>query len=182
MDLNLCVYSIFTRHSRVKLRQLKNFHELLSWCSSIRIICLKFNFTSFALCKTSSRVTFRKTKLSACQSCCLLRYCFFIEVLLFQWINGVLDNEYTGFPDEAAHYVSSLLIENYITNGEIEHPLAYAKDYYYHYPKVAIGHWPPVMYGMLAIWFIIFRHFQTVYHVFCCIHHSSHSNHYLLHC
>lgn len=86
----------------------------------------------------------------------LIALLFFFEVLIFQWVNNAFFSEYTGYPDEAAHYVSSLLIENYITNGEIEHPLYFAEDYYYHYPKVAIGHWPPVMYGLLALWFIVF--------------------------
>lgn len=86
----------------------------------------------------------------------LIALVFFFEAILFQWVNGALDNEYTGFPDEAAHYVSSLLVSDYIVNGELEHPLYYAKEYYYHYPKVAIGHWPPVMYGLLGLWLIIF--------------------------
>src|SRR5262249_39082861 len=29
------------------------------------------------------------------------------------------------------------------------------QQYYYHYPKVAIGHWPPLFYVALSVWFLI---------------------------
>ena len=80
----------------------------------------------------------------------------FFEALLLQWISGALNNEFTVFPDEAAHYVSSLMVHDYILEGDLSNPMSYAENYYIHYPKVAIGHWPPVLYGALGIWFIIF--------------------------
>jgi hypothetical protein len=35
-------------------------------------------------------------------------------------------------------------------------PLAFANDYYAHYPKVAIGHWPPVFYLYQSVWLMVF--------------------------
>lgn len=29
-------------------------------------------------------------------------------------------------------------------------------QYYIHYPKVAIGHWPPGYHGVLALWWLVF--------------------------
>ncbi|GGF45925.1 hypothetical protein GCM10007301_01770 [Azorhizobium oxalatiphilum] len=47
--------------------------------------------------------------------------------------------------DEASHFISGLMIADYVRAG-FPSPLAFAKDYYFHYPKVAIGHWPPLYY------------------------------------
>ena len=47
--------------------------------------------------------------------------------------------------DEASHYVTGLLFTDYARAG-FPSPLACARDYYLHYPKVGIGHWPPLYY------------------------------------
>ena len=47
--------------------------------------------------------------------------------------------------DEASHYVTGLLFTDYARAG-FPSPLAFARDYYLHYPKVGIGHWPPLYY------------------------------------
>ena len=86
----------------------------------------------------------------------LVAVMLFFEALCLQWLGGALDNEYTSFPDEAAHYVSALLVQDYLSSGDYSDPMGYAEDYYQHYPKVAIGHWPPFFYGLLGIWFVIF--------------------------
>ena len=33
--------------------------------------------------------------------------------------------------------------------------MAFAEGYYLHYPKVALGHWPPVFYMVQAIWMLL---------------------------
>lgn len=60
--------------------------------------------------------------------------------------------------DEAAHFVSSLVIADYITTGHGTNPVKFATDYYAHFPKVAIGHWPPVFEFLQAVLFLIFGH------------------------
>ncbi|MGU3496949.1 hypothetical protein ACLBXM_23145 [Xanthobacteraceae bacterium A53D] len=47
--------------------------------------------------------------------------------------------------DEASHFISGLMLADWVRAG-FPSPLAFAKDYYLHYPKVAIGHWPPLYY------------------------------------
>jgi hypothetical protein len=64
--------------------------------------------------------------------------------------------------DEAAHFVSSLVIADYLREGAPAGPMAFAKEYYRHFPKVAIGHWPPVFEGLQALAFAIFSGTGTV--------------------
>jgi hypothetical protein len=52
-------------------------------------------------------------------------------------------------PDDAA-------LRDYILHGLGKSPLAFARNYYAHYPKLAIGHWPPVFYVAQALWIIMF--------------------------
>jgi hypothetical protein len=48
------------------------------------------------------------------------------------------------------------MVRDFIAALDFRHPWEFAKQYYYHYPKVAIGVWPPLFYGALGIWFLIF--------------------------
>ncbi len=52
--------------------------------------------------------------------------------------------------DEASHYVNSLLVLDYLRQAFPANPLAYARDYYTHLPRVSIGHWPPAFYVVQA--------------------------------
>lgn len=58
--------------------------------------------------------------------------------------------------DEAAHYVNALMIGDWIAAG-LPHPLHYAQDYYAHFPRVSIGHWPPAWYMLEAPAFALLR-------------------------
>lgn len=80
----------------------------------------------------------------------------FIEAFLLQWFGGALDSEYSRYSDEPAHYVTALMVYEYLKSEDYSDPLGFAEDYYAHYPKVALGHWPPVFYVLLAVWFIFF--------------------------
>ena len=56
-------------------------------------------------------------------------------------------------PDEAAHFVSSLCVLDYLRTGLGTSPVKFAESYYAHYPKVAIGHWPPMFFFVQAAWY-----------------------------
>jgi len=79
-----------------------------------------------------------------------------LAALLLQWFSGSWFSEYSSYADEPAHYVTSMLVYEYIKSDEYFNPLGFAKNYYTHYPKVSIGHWPPVFYALLGMWFVIF--------------------------
>ncbi len=81
---------------------------------------------------------------------------FLAETVALQWIGAAYANGFGSHPDEAAHFVSALMVRDFLAGGHYLHPLAFARDYYLHYPKVAIGHWPPMLYGLLGIWMLVF--------------------------
>ena len=77
-------------------------------------------------------------------------------VLALQWLGGAYAGEFGGHPDEAGHYVTGLVVRDYVAAGFPGNPLSYAKNYYNHYPKVALGHWPPFFYVMQSAWTLVF--------------------------
>jgi hypothetical protein len=85
-----------------------------------------------------------------------------VAVVLFLigvWLaasGGVFRSELTRESDEPAHYITALLVRDYLAQGMPAKPLAFAKNYYLHYPKVAFGHWPPVFYVLQAAWMLVF--------------------------
>lgn len=72
--------------------------------------------------------------------------------ILLQNLGGAYRSEFGGHPDEPAHCVTGLMVRDYIATALGKHPLAFAEDYYDHYPKVALGNWPPMFYVMQAAW------------------------------
>lgn len=73
-----------------------------------------------------------------------------------QFVSGAFLSDFASDADEPGHVVSSLLIRDYIAAGLPHHPLEFAEVYYVHYPKVAIGHWPPLLYACEAVWMLAF--------------------------
>jgi hypothetical protein len=86
----------------------------------------------------------------------------------FQWKSGAYSSDLASTPDEPAHVVSGLMIHDYVVRilrpGPAPLPLnprAFAEAYYVHYPKVAIGHWPPLFYVVQAVWMLVFGRTKT---------------------
>jgi hypothetical protein len=73
-----------------------------------------------------------------------------------QWQSGAYQTGFGAHPDEAAHYVTTLMVHDYLAAGFPGHPLNYAQNYYEHYPKVALGHYPPGFYAVAAAWMLVF--------------------------
>jgi hypothetical protein len=69
---------------------------------------------------------------------------------------GAYRDEFSGHPDEPAHYVTGLMVHDYAAAGFPPHPFQFAADFYLHYPKMAIGHWPPFFYMLQAAWMMVF--------------------------
>ena len=78
------------------------------------------------------------------------------EVCFLQWQGGAYSNGFGGHPDEASHFVSSLMVFDFLGHIGSVRPVDFAQSFYLHYPKVAIGNWPPMFYATLAIWFLMF--------------------------
>jgi hypothetical protein len=68
-----------------------------------------------------------------------------------------LDSGLSG-SDEGSHFLNGYLIWSYLTEALGRNPLAYATDFYAHYPKISIGHWPPLYYVFLGALFFVLPH------------------------
>jgi len=77
------------------------------------------------------------------------------EAVLLQWAGGAYSSEFGESPDEAAHFVTALMVRDYAAAGLPWPPMRFAETYYEHYPKVALGHWPPVYYLVSAAWMLL---------------------------
>ncbi len=77
-------------------------------------------------------------------------------VIGWQCASGAFRTELGAYPDEAAHFLTGLMIRDYVAAGFPRPPMEYAEDYYLHYPKVALGHWPPFFYMAQAAWMLVF--------------------------
>lgn len=73
-----------------------------------------------------------------------------------QQAGGARHAEFDGSSDEAAQFVSGQIIGEYLRTIPHENPIAWAGQYYLHYPKVAIGHWPPGYQVAEGVWSLVF--------------------------
>jgi hypothetical protein len=80
----------------------------------------------------------------------------FLLAALLQVRSGAYRSEFGAHPDEAAHYVTGVMVREYLAGWPPRHPLRFAEQYYARYPKVAIGHWPPAFYALQAAWTLPF--------------------------
>lgn len=81
----------------------------------------------------------------------------FLAALYIQQRSGSRSAELSGYQDEAAHYITGLMVRDYLLHGwQQSPPIPFAEEYYLHYPKVAIGHWPPVYYFVQFVWTAVF--------------------------
>lgn len=70
---------------------------------------------------------------------------------------GALTSGFSG-ADEPSHYLNIYLIWAYVTEALGQNPLAYAKAFYVHYPKISIGHWPPLYYALMSPMMFLLPH------------------------
>jgi Dolichyl-phosphate-mannose-protein mannosyltransferase len=77
--------------------------------------------------------------------------------LALQWSSHAYVSELGSYRDESAHYATGLLVRDYIAQHRAISPMDFAKQYYAHYPNVALGHWPPLFYVLQAVWSLLFK-------------------------
>jgi hypothetical protein len=71
-----------------------------------------------------------------------------------QFLSGIFRAELAHFPDEPAHTMTAVFFRDYFA-ARFPPPMAFARNYYLHYPKIAIGIWPPVFYVLAGTWLLI---------------------------
>jgi 4-amino-4-deoxy-L-arabinose transferase-like glycosyltransferase len=80
---------------------------------------------------------------------------FGLAALILAWLTRGLSPSLIN-PDEGGHYVNALFLGDWIRAG-FPSPMAFAQDYYAHFPRLTIGHWPPGWYMLEAPLFALFR-------------------------
>lgn len=68
-----------------------------------------------------------------------------------QFFAGAYTADFSGHPDEPAHFVTSVMVTRYLDHP-ITNPMQFAQQYYAQYPKVGLGHWPPLGYLLHGVW------------------------------
>ncbi len=91
---------------------------------------------------------------------CAIALAWVVAVCL-QVASGAFGNEFGGHSDEPGHYVTGLMVRDYLAGMHWAHPVQFADNYYGHYPKVALGHWPPFFYVVQAAWTLSFGPSRT---------------------
>lgn len=80
-------------------------------------------------------------------------------IVTLQQLSGAYRGEFGD--DEASHYISGLFLRDYFTTFPLQHPLSFLKEFHSRYPLVGIGHWPPLFYGVEAVWMMLFSSSKT---------------------
>ena len=81
---------------------------------------------------------------------------FTIICIVLQTLVGAYASDHGQTSDEAGYFVSSLMIDAYVKGHLFSAPMTFAKEYYSHFPRVSIGHYPPFFTGVQAALFVIF--------------------------
>lgn len=79
-----------------------------------------------------------------------------LVTLSLQFYAGGYQHDSSTDADEPAHFVSGLMVRDYLVDGLPASPVPYAREYFSHYPKVAIGNWPPWFYAIEGMWMAVF--------------------------
>ena len=76
--------------------------------------------------------------------------------LLLQWASGAHFAALGAEPDEASHYVTGVMIRDYLNVGLLHNPITFAEEFYLHYPRVGFGLWPPLFHLFSGAWMLAF--------------------------
>jgi len=63
----------------------------------------------------------------------------FSVVLALQYLAGAFTSELSGYPDEPSHYMSGVLVHDYIQARFPSSPMSFASQFYLHYPYLALA-------------------------------------------
>jgi len=79
-----------------------------------------------------------------------------VMVTSLQWCSGGFAGAFGSEADEPSHYVTGLMIRDYIGAGFPGSPMEFAENFYLHYPRVAFGLWPPLFHFAYGAWMFVF--------------------------
>ncbi len=81
---------------------------------------------------------------------------YFGLAVILQRASGAYRDDFSSYNDEPSHYVTALMVRDYFAAGLPHGAMRFAEDFYIHYPKMALGHWPPAAYIVFGIWMLVF--------------------------
>ena len=79
---------------------------------------------------------------------------YFVLCIFVQGSTGAWHRSFVSYPDEPGHFVSAVMVRDYLASGAASLPTAFARNYYQHYPFFGIGIWPPFFHWVNGIWFL----------------------------
>src|SRR5215467_5629016 len=97
-------------------------------------------------CRRASRAAFAVVQLAL----------YFALAVVLQYSSGAYRDDFSGFNDEPSHYTTALMVRDYFAAGFPRGAMRFAENFYVHYPKMALGHWPPAAYVVFGVWMILF--------------------------
>jgi len=59
--------------------------------------------------------------------------------------------------DDPAHFTTGVMVYEYFRHALFSNPMEFARSFYIRFPKVALGHWPPVYYVLQALLYAVAR-------------------------
>jgi hypothetical protein len=97
----------------------------------------------------------RVGKLVRCLAIPLAGYGIGVALALFStlWFGSLSGG--LNQPDEPSHFLNSVFVRDYLRSAVGSNPMRFATNYYLHYPKLAIGQWPPAYYGLFGMIFLV---------------------------
>jgi hypothetical protein len=104
---------------------------------------------------TEKRPTRQRVQRKALVSASLFAVLIVVIVFGLQAASGAYTSELANHPDEAAHFVTGVMVHDYLTTALGSNPMDFATTYYARYPKVAFGHWPPGFHVAQAVWYTV---------------------------
>jgi hypothetical protein len=69
-------------------------------------------------------------------------------------VSGAWNAGFSG-ADEPAHFLNGWFVSLYLRDAVGTDPMAVAAEFYLHYPKISIGHWPPAYYALLSPFLLV---------------------------
>jgi hypothetical protein len=85
---------------------------------------------------------------------CLVYLCAVLVGALAVFVAKSYQSGFSG-ADEPSHFLNGYFVADYIAHHFGSNPMGAATDFYVHYPKISIGHWPPAYYGILGLVFLV---------------------------
>ena len=85
---------------------------------------------------------------------CLAYLCAVLVGALAVFVAKSYQSGFSG-ADEPSHFLNGYFVADYMAHHFGSNPMGAATDFYVHYPKISIGHWPPAYYGILGLVFLV---------------------------